>query len=79
MGAICDESTILRVVGSEWSCVHAGTWLLVVLVIHCWKSSPWENGQWGCWVPRWLMMQMGCCCMSLIDVQTRWRKGGPKK
>jgi hypothetical protein len=32
MGAIHDASTILRVVGSGWSCVRAGTWMLVVFV-----------------------------------------------
>jgi hypothetical protein len=32
IGAICDASTVLRVVGPGWSCVQAGAWLLVVLV-----------------------------------------------
>jgi hypothetical protein len=32
MGAICDASAIPHVVGSGWSCVRTGTWLLVVLV-----------------------------------------------
>ncbi len=32
IGAICDSSTMLHVVGSGWSCVRAGAWLLVVLV-----------------------------------------------
>jgi hypothetical protein len=78
MGATCDVSTIMRGVGPGWSCVHAGAWLLVVLVT-CWKSNMWEHGWWGHQVPCWLMVQMGCCCMSLVDVQTRWCKCGPKK
>ncbi len=32
MGAIRDASTIPCVVGSGWSCVSAGAWLLVMLV-----------------------------------------------
>jgi hypothetical protein len=43
MGAICDASTILHVVGSGWSCVRAGAWLLVVLVI---SSEELSVGAW---------------------------------
>jgi hypothetical protein len=55
MGAICDASSILRVLGSGWSCVRAGAWSLVVLVTSLeeqsvgawlvgWSGSLWANG-----------------------------------
>jgi hypothetical protein len=44
MGAICDASTILRVVGSVRSCVCAGAWLLVVLVT---LSEEQSMGAWS--------------------------------
>ncbi len=44
MGAICDASTIPRVVGSGWSCVHAGAWLLVVFM------TSWEEQSVGSWL-----------------------------
>jgi hypothetical protein len=44
MGAIHDGSTIQRVVGSGWSCIRAGAWLLVVFV------TSWEEQSVGAWL-----------------------------
>jgi hypothetical protein len=49
MGAICDASTIPSVVGSGWSCVHAGAWSKVVFVTFLEEQSMgvWFIGSWG--------------------------------
>jgi hypothetical protein len=44
MGAICDGSTIPRVVGSGWSCVRAGARLLVMFV------TLWAEQSMGAWL-----------------------------
>jgi hypothetical protein len=44
MGAIHDASIIPHVVGSGWSCVRAGAWLLVVFV------ASWEEQSVGAWL-----------------------------
>ncbi len=43
MGEICDAHTILRVVGSGWSCARAGAWLLVKFVT---SSEEQSVGAW---------------------------------
>jgi hypothetical protein len=49
MGAICDASTILHVVGSGWSSVCACAWLLVVLMTSLEEQSvgAWSVGSSG--------------------------------
>jgi hypothetical protein len=65
MGAICAASTIPHVVGSGWSCVCAGAWLLVVFVTSSEEQSigAWLVGLSGSLSDNganWLLLHVTC-------------------